>query len=269
MSTDASDVTPEADAATEETKPSLNLDLKIDSPSACQRHVTVTVSREDIDRYLTDAIDELMPRAEVAGFRPGRAPRKIVEARYKGQVQEQVKGSVLMDSLTQIGEESDFSAISEPEFDFDAVELPDEGPMTFEFDIEVRPEFDMPKWDGMELESPVQEIGEDDVKERTKALLAREGTLQPREGGAEDGDVLDANITFTLDGEELSSLENQTLGVRHVRTRIIREFVQTVRKLLVPKGLGVSCLVQPAPASNTSLTRKRRTLREGIQAPIG
>ena len=48
-----------------------------------------------------------------------------------------------MDSLAQVNEDEKLSAISEPDFDLEAVELPDEGPMTFEFDIEVRPEFDL------------------------------------------------------------------------------------------------------------------------------
>ena len=49
-----------------------------------------------------------------------------------------------MDSMQQVTEQSDFSAISEPDFDYNAVSIPDSGPLTFEFDIEVRPEFDLP-----------------------------------------------------------------------------------------------------------------------------
>lgn len=212
MSTDASDVASDAPASDE--KPKLSLDVKVDNPSACERHVTVTVSREDIDRYFGDAVDELMPRAEVSGFRPGRAPRKLVESRFRPQLAEQVKGSLLMDTLTQVGEDCDFSAISEPDFDYEAIELPEEGPMTFEFNIEVRPEFDMPSWDGLELTRPVDEISDEAVEERTKALLAREGKLVDREDGAQEGDVLTVDIHFSLDGKPLSSIHEQTLVVR-------------------------------------------------------
>src|SRR6056297_2257345 len=125
-------------------KTPLSLEVNVDKSSTCERHVTVTVAREDIDRYLREAFDELKPKAEVPGFRPGRAPRKLVQARFKEQIQNQVKGSLVMDALEQVSEEQDFSAISEPDFDFDALEIPDDGPMTFEFDIEVRPDFEMP-----------------------------------------------------------------------------------------------------------------------------
>src|SRR5262245_30757509 len=82
-------------------KPKLGLEVKIDKPTACERHVTVTISRDDVERYVKEQFDELSPKAELPGFRPGRAPRKLVEKQFKEQVHEQVKGKLLMDSLTQ------------------------------------------------------------------------------------------------------------------------------------------------------------------------
>ncbi len=69
----------------------LNLDVKIDAPSACQRHLTVTISAEDVERYFDEAFSEVMPKAAVRGFRPGRAPRKLVEHRFRKEVADQVK----------------------------------------------------------------------------------------------------------------------------------------------------------------------------------
>ena len=100
--------------------------------------------REDIERYRKRAFDDLRGKAAVPGFRPGRAPHKLVQSRFRQEVADQIKGSLLMDSLTQINEEHQLTAISEPSLDMEAVAIPDEGPMTFEFDLEVRPEFDLP-----------------------------------------------------------------------------------------------------------------------------
>ena len=75
-----------------EENPRLALDVTIDKPSACERHVTVKVAHEDVARYLKEAFNELMPKAELPGFRPGRAPRKLVESRFKEHVADQVKG---------------------------------------------------------------------------------------------------------------------------------------------------------------------------------
>src|SRR5262245_55821689 len=89
----------------------LELDVKVTSPSACERHVTVTIGRADIDRYFDDAFGEMMPTAAVPGFRIGRAPRKVVEHRFRDEVSDQVKSALLLDSLEQISEEERFTAI--------------------------------------------------------------------------------------------------------------------------------------------------------------
>ena len=207
----------EPDAATlapEEEKPKLALQVKVDKTSACERHVTVTVERDDIDRYYKEAFDELQPKAEVPGFRPGRAPRRLIESRFREQMADQVKGSLLMDSVTQASEECDFSAISEPDFDFEAIELPDEGPMTFEFNIEVRPEFDMPEWKGLKLNRPVHEYTNEEVDEHLESLLARYGRLIDKEGAAEVGDHVSLKITFKREDDVLSEVENSTVEIK-------------------------------------------------------
>jgi trigger factor len=192
----------------------LNLDVKIDSPSACERHVTVTVSREDVDRYLDAAYSEMMATATVPGFRVGRAPRKLVESRFKDEIGEKIKGSLLMDSLSQISEEQSFTAISEPELKLDAIEVPDDGPMVFEFDIEVRPEFDLPKWQGLKIERPMREFTDADVADNLEQMLARYGQLVPFEGAAEAGDYVTTNIRVTYDGKEIGREEERVVRLR-------------------------------------------------------
>ncbi len=205
----------ELDTATaQEENLDLNLEVEVDSPSACERHVTVTIAREDIERYLDDAYSELMPKAEVPGFRAGRAPRKLVENRFKKEIGEQIKGSLLMDSLGQISEEQSFTAISEPEIDLDAVELPDDGPMTFEFSIEVRPEFDLPEWRGLEVTRPVRDFTDDDVDQQLEQMLSRYGQLSPHDGAADEGDYVSVNLVSTHDGKQLNSEEERVIRVR-------------------------------------------------------
>jgi trigger factor len=192
------------------------LDLKVDikSPSACERRVTVTIPREDIDRYYDNAYGELMPTSAVPGFRVGRAPRKVVEHRYKDQVTDQVKSSLLMDSLGQISEDKQFTAISEPNFDLDAVEVPDEGPMTFEFTIEVRPEFDMPAWKGLKLKRLVREFTDQDVAEQLEQMLARYGQLVPFDGAASAGDYVSVNIRSTAGGKQVAYEAETVVRIR-------------------------------------------------------
>jgi trigger factor len=204
----------EAEEPEESKDEPLHLDVQVASPSACERHVTVTIAREDIERYFDDAFSEMMPTAAVPGFRAGRAPRKVVEHRFRDEVSDQVKSALLLDSLEQISEEQRFTAISEPDFDLEAVEVPKEGPMTFEFKIEVRPEFDMPKWKGLKLNRPVREFSDADIDEQLEQMLARYGQLVPVEGEAAEGDYISANITSTHDGKQLAHESEAVLRIR-------------------------------------------------------
>jgi trigger factor len=200
----------------EEERPRLDLDVKIDDRSACERHITVSVSREDIDRYLDKEFSELMPAAQVPGFRPGHAPRKLVENRFRKDVAGRVKGALLMDSLSQIHEDYDLSAIGEPDLDLETVEVPDKGPMTFEFDLEVRPQFDMPQWKGLRIEKPVREFTDADVDQALKRILTDRGRLVPFDGPAQPGDYITTNLTFKHGETVLSRGAEEVIRLRPV-----------------------------------------------------
>lgn len=192
----------------------LDLEVEVTSPSACERHVTVTISRKDIDRYLDEAYSELMAKSNVPGFRTGRAPRKLVESRYRDEVNEQIKGSLLMDSLGQISEQQEFTAIGEPDLHLDAVEVPDDGPMTFEFSIEVRPEFDVPKWRGLTIKRPVRDFTDEDVAEQRERMLGRYGSLTPTDEPAKADDYVAVRITSRHDGRVVAREDEVAVRLR-------------------------------------------------------
>ncbi len=212
MSTDEMQDTLDSEPQDDAPEP-LQLEIQVEKPSACQRHVTVTISREDIDRYYDDAYSEMMDEVAVPGFRPGRAPRKLVEARFRKEATEQIKGSLLMDSMAQVNDEQQFAAISEPEFDLDAIEVPAEGPMTFEFDLEVRPEFDLPQWKGLTIERPEAEFSDEQVDRQLRAMLDEYGRRVPTSEPAREGDYLTVNITAEGDGHAIHRAVEQSVCV--------------------------------------------------------
>ncbi len=207
------DLENDTEVAVEE-KPKLNLGVKVDETSACERHVTVSIPRDDIERYFSEKFDELAPNAEVPGFRAGKAPRRLIESRFRDQVQDQVKGSLLMDSLAQINDDEEFSAISEPDFDFESINIPDEGPMTYEFNIEVRPEFDMPEWKGLALNRTEQEFTDKEVDAEILKLGARTADMVPVEEAAKPGDFLVVDLVASHGGKEVSSASEQLVELR-------------------------------------------------------
>ncbi|MFM1997275.1 MAG: hypothetical protein RLZZ111_1662 [Planctomycetota bacterium] len=182
----------------------LKLDVAIDKVSACERKVRVSIPREDIDRYRDAALGEMMPAALLPGFRPGRAPRRLVSSRFKTEISDQIRSKLLADAMTQVSEQEKLSPISEPELDVTAVRVPADGPMTFEFKIEVRPEFDLPQWKGLAIRRPTREISDADVEESLTGMLRERARFVPHDGPAKPGDLVVANLRF-LDGDTVLS----------------------------------------------------------------
>jgi trigger factor len=197
------DTAPAAPAADEAPQP-LTLDVSIDTISACERRVRVGIPREDIDRYRDMALGELVPGAHLPGFRPGRAPRRLVSSRFKSELADQIRSKLLADAMTQVSEREKLSPISEPDLDVNTVIVPDDGPMTFEFKIEVRPEFDLPAWKGLKIRRPSREITEADVDESLAHLLRERARFVPHEGKAGPGDLVVCTLRF-LDGDTVLS----------------------------------------------------------------
>ncbi|MFM7520280.1 MAG: trigger factor [Planctomycetota bacterium] len=201
-------------ADTQTSRPPLALDVAIDRKSTCERRIRVTIPRDDIRRYHDEAIGELMPSALLPGFRPGRAPRTLVSSRFRRELSDQIRSKLLTDAMTQVSEQQSLSPISEPDIDLDAVILPDDGPMTFEFSIEVRPEFELPQWKGMAIKRPSREISEADIDEALANLLRERSRLVPSDASPVEGDLIVADIRCRDGDTELSSAHEVEIVVR-------------------------------------------------------
>lgn len=194
--------------------PKLALDVQIEALGACQRHVRVSIPRTEIDRYLDEVVGKLSNEAIVPGFRPGRAPRKLVERRFRKEVQEQVKRSLLNDSMAQLIEDYDLAPISEPDLDVDKVLLPEAGPMVFEFGLEVRPEFELPQWKGLDLQTIEHEVTEAEIEAELEEILLRHGKLVPTEEPARTGDYVTVNVSFRFGDTLLNQVRDKELKLQ-------------------------------------------------------
>ena len=185
----------------------LKVDTSITSPSACVREVVVTIPEAEVKRYMKQQYDEIVPEAQLPGFRSGRAPRRLVEKQFKDRVVEQVKNKLLMDSLSRVTETDEFSAIGEPDFEYESIKVPDQGDFKYQFQIEVRPDFETPQWKGMPLEKPVEQIGDEQLDTALQRVLSRYSTYDATDEPAKLGDRLLVDVTFKHGSRELSKID--------------------------------------------------------------
>ena len=161
----------------------LNQQVEIKDVGPCKKHIKVSIERADLDSRLSDKFNEIAPDASMAGFRPGKAPRKLVEKHYHKEVGDQVKAEVLLQSLEQLADDYDIAPLSAPNIDPFKIELPKQGPMLYEFEVEVRPHFDLPNYKGLKLKRPVKTFNDEDVAKEERRLLAPYGQVIPKAKG--------------------------------------------------------------------------------------
>jgi trigger factor len=222
MSENDSDISATSDAETasaaieggEESPFKMSLAVDIKNAGPCKKHVRVQVPRSDLDYFYNDAVKELVTTAAVPGFRTGHVPRKLVEKRFRKEVGDHVRQKVLMQSLQQLGEDYQLDAINEPDLDVEALVLPDEGDFTYEFDVEVRPEFDLPDYAGLIIKRSMRTISDAEVQTHLENYLAQFGQLVPLDGSAESGDFVLANLRFESAGKELGHASERQIRIR-------------------------------------------------------
>jgi len=180
--------------------------VEISDVGPCKKHVKITVDRDAIDERFKEKFDELIKdrTAAVPGFRPGKAPRKYIERKFKPTVAEDVRREVLMASLQQLAEDSNIAPLAPPDLDADQLDIPESGPFVYEFDVEVRPEFDLPDYKGMKIKKPVRKYTDVDIQAELRRLLEPQGSLVPKEGKGvkvEPNDVIVCDLV-TVDGNK-------------------------------------------------------------------
>jgi trigger factor len=194
----------------------LNLTADVQKISSCERRIKVTIPQSEVEHYFQKEFADLEKTAYVPGFRVGKAPRKLVEKRFKKDLSGQVKHALVVNALETINRKKDFTPISEPNLQHDLLILPDEGPFVFEFSIEVRPEFDLPEWKGLKIEKPVRNFSPDDINKAIKQILADHGELEYKTEPAEPDDYIETKLTFKAGEQILSSIDHETIRIRPI-----------------------------------------------------
>ena len=179
----------------------LQCTVDVSDAGAWKKKISITIGRDEIDKEQDRQYGELRRTADVPGFRKGRAPRRLVEKRFGQDVNKQVKLRLMAQAFEQIDENNDFDVLGEPDFDPETIELPDTGDMTFEYEIEVKPQFELPTLEGVRVEKPILDITPEQIDSSVERLQRQFGRVeQITDGAAVEGDAVSADVTMQIDG---------------------------------------------------------------------
>jgi trigger factor len=172
--------------------------------------LSVTVEPERVAEAVDSAARRLASEVRIPGFRPGRAPRRVLESRLgKDTLLQEAAREALPTFYSEGVQAEELAVVSPPEFDVDTF-TEAEGAV-FTATVEVRPEFDVPDYAGLQVAHPDWEITDDDVTEQLDMLRERFAELQAVERAARVGDALLLTIEGTRDGERLEEASGEDL----------------------------------------------------------
>ncbi len=202
-------------SAEEQSTASKNI-VTIEEAGPCKKKVSIEIPEETIMNITDEQYRSLREDALVPGFRKGRAPRRLLEKRFGKETSEQVKLKLIADATDSAIKDNELNILGEPDVEFEKVEMPDEGPLKFDFEVEVRPEFDLPKLEGIPLNKPKVEVTDEQADREIEQLRKYSGVWTPRKDGAVqlDDQIISDIVLKAEDVEEEEKFNNIEVYVK-------------------------------------------------------
>ena len=164
--------------------------------------LTIDVTFEELNPYISKASKALGERINVPGFRKGKVPAALIEQRVgRAAILDEAINLSLGDFYTTAKKEHSLNAIGRPQVDI--TELVDREKFAFTVEVDVRPDIALPNFSEMTITVEDVVIGDTEVDEQVDALRARFGTLSVVEKAVESGDFVTIDLVASANGKPL------------------------------------------------------------------
>jgi trigger factor len=170
--------------------------------------VSVTIDEAEFDRDIDTAFKTIAKEVKLPGFRPGKVPRKVLEARIGlAAAREQALRDAVPVYLANAVRDHDIDLISTPSIEFTAGQ--ETGPVSFDATCEVRPEINVPGYGGLRVELSSPNATEAEVDQAVEAELRRQGTLIDADRVVQSGDHVTLTLAGSREGEPVVGLNTE------------------------------------------------------------
>lgn len=167
--------------------------------------IAVEVPEADLSPAIDAAFRQLAREVRLPGFRPGKVPRKVLEARFGI---EHARAEALREALPGFYaaaiDENDVDPIDSPEIEVTGGEV--DGDVTFDAVVEVRPEITASGYRDLTVEIPSPLVSDEDVDEQLDVMRSQVADTEPVERAVESGDLVTIDIEASQDGEPVPGL---------------------------------------------------------------
>ena len=171
--------------------------------------LSIVVDEADIETALTSVVKTLGHQVRIPGFRPGKVPRKVLEARMggAGALRSEALREALPDFYAEAVISTEIDPISQPEIDITDGE--ESGPVTFEAIVEVRPEVSVAGYNGLTATIPALEVSDADLDAQIDRMRDNDGELVEADRAILSGDYVTLDLTGTdEEGETVAQADD-------------------------------------------------------------
>lgn len=188
--------------------------IKVEDVGPCRKRISVEIPAEAVNDQMELAFGSVASEVSIPGFRKGHAPRRLVEKRFGAYVKDETRQRLVSKAYDEAVREHDLKVLGQPPAEvFEAIEVQPGQPVTFEVEVEVMPEFELPELKGIKVLKPDSSLPDGLVDEEIKKIAINEGSLDEREDSAR-GDYLTGNAVMTdKEGTEHYNIEGAVVQI--------------------------------------------------------
>ena len=190
--------------------------------------ISVTIEAEEFEPSIDAAWKAIAKEVRIPGFRPGKVPRKVLEARVEpAYARSEAIQKAVPEFYFKAVREHDVDAIAQPELDITGGE--ESGDVEFDAVVEVRPEIEIAGYQGLSVTIPSPHAVDQDIADQIDRLRGQYGELSSVERPAASGDYVTIDIVGTHDGEGVDALTADDYSYEVGSGRIVAELDDHLR----------------------------------------
>lgn len=225
--------------------------------------LTIEVPSDQVDRAYERVLNRLAQRIRIEGFRPGKAPRPLVEARLgPAAIRDEVVDALIPPVVDQALRDRQIDAIDRPQVEIQ--ELERGRPARFKARVSVMPEVRLPDLKTLQVERPVTSVDDEMIERRVGELRERLAQVEPVDREVRLGDVVVADLKVLVDGEEVPS-EARTASEVEVREGVVIPELLAALPGQKTGEVAVAEVTLPDDHSNPDLRGKRARIELTVQ----
>ena len=167
--------------------------------------LSVELDESEFEQDIDAAFRRISREVRVPGFRPGKTPRRVLEARLgPGVARQEALREAVPNYYARAVSEFAVDVIAPPEIDITTGE--EDGPVAFDAVVEIRPKIEVPGYASLRVTVPAPEVGDEEVDAQIERLRSNMGELQSVDRAARDGDQVSIDIAGSVDDEPVPGL---------------------------------------------------------------